>query len=119
MLHTAPEYRHIRDHFMLLAQGGKGNTWRDAQLSEDLRADTSSMTAMDVAKAKDLARTGAHKAKALWASGHQDAARRQAEETAGAVAELLGESILAPNHQKDQEEKNLSPRELAAKIRRR
>jgi hypothetical protein len=118
MLHTSPEHRFIRDHFMDIAQGGESSTWRDADLKEDLRADTASMTAVDVARAKDAARSGAAKSKAAWAAGHQAEARRIADATAAKVAEILGDSILPANHQKVQEEKDLGPRELAAKVRR-
>jgi hypothetical protein len=107
---------HIRNHFRQIAEG---STWRDSDLVDELRADKSSMTAADVHRAKAAARTGSARARELHASGHHDEARRAADETAAEVAEILGEAVLPENYEQEREEKNLGPRELAAKVRRR
>jgi hypothetical protein len=113
-MHFDPEHRHIRSHFLWIAEGGE---WDDRDLMEDLHADVSDMTADDQAKALRIARQGVAEAKRLWAEGHRARAREHATATAAEVADVIK---LVPEGKRahDRSEDRLGPRELAAKIRR-
>lgn len=110
------EHRHwerVRSHLRWCAQGGR---WTDADLVDDLHADTEQMTAAEVAEAKRVAREGAERAKAAWAEGSQQRALQIADEVAADVAALIGDRIISDRKLNPTSD---DPRELAARIRRR
>lgn len=112
MHHFTPETQHLRSYFRDLAAG---SAFRPSDLTEEMRVDWAGLTSAEKAEIQDLTKQAASTIAALRDGGHLQKAREAADETAAAVANVVGDRIAPTPERKLPDD----PRALAALIRRR
>lgn len=110
-MHFNSENQHLRSYFRDLSSGA---TYRDQDLTEELRLDWDELTMPERKQVRDVARKADREIKALRADGHFQKARQLADESAAEVRDLVGERLTPKPKRKDP----VDPRGLAALVKR-